>query len=140
LEETKATMFYFLKVFDEYSSEEYSLEKIDNTIKFLLFDSIRQFFRLKNPEHEQYGILLKIVIHNLFEFNLINWKEDQLCISSDKNNFYEYISNMKDILYFIKDIYIEYNENDIKKENKFIESIEDNFEENLEKILKLINS
>lgn len=138
LEEAKATLFFSLKLYDDFyekSDEELKQEDIEKIILFFIVDSIRNFERMAKPQYEKYLILTKLHLNTFFRNWLIYWDKDRLCISKDKSSFKSSLSQLKDILFLIKDIY---EKNDTKTEEEFLSNLDKEFEEDLQKILKFI--
>lgn len=109
LEEAKATLFYYLKVYDENNIEKYSREDILRVVEFTLMDSIRNLERINQEKSFKYVVLTKINLLYLFASELVKFNDDwKMIIDADSKKFDTFIWNMKDMLSNIENIYSKY--------------------------------
>jgi hypothetical protein len=105
LEETKATLFYFLRIHQEHTQKEYSREDIERVVCFTIMDSLRTIERIDQGEYFKYTILMKVVLAPLFSSGLVTITPDGLHIDPNREKFDIFLSNLKDFLFEIQRIY-----------------------------------
>lgn len=125
LEEAKATLFYYLKVYKENLEKPYQEEDIKKIIEFTLMDSIRNIERIHQASMKKYIILTKIVLASLFRSELVSWEWKNLRIDANQENFDFFLNELKSMLFAIQRIYT--------FEGEILESLED-------KVLSKVNS
>ena len=117
LEELKATLFYYLKILDENSVNEYSLDDIIKVVQFTIMDSIRNIQRMNNKTFEKYFILTKVILYFLFKSKLVSINSEWLKINANKTAFNSFLNTLRIELWFINSIYNRDLSNDeLKKE------------------------
>lgn len=131
LEESKATLFYYLQIFDENNKKEYTESDIKRIIDFTIVDSIRNLERIDQEKFEKYTILTKVNLMWLFSSGLVYFDDNNILQTNiDQEKFKLFLSSLKDVLFFIKKHY----------ENKDKESFEKEEQEFLVKIEKQTDS
>ena len=136
LEENKANLFSLLYTYDNIIDRELSSDEIQKNIEYLFWDEVRRFENLDSPDMYQYILSAKLQIQKMFDNEVISWGDDWFIkISTDEESFKNFYEDMKYILFIINDIYISSN---IEVEEGMIKDIEENFEENLQKIVDLL--
>lgn len=134
LEEAKATLFYYLRVYKENKETPYSQDNIKKVVEFTLMDSIRNIERMRDSSVKKYVILTKINVWYLFSSGLISWKNGVLEIDVDNEKFDIFLSGLKDMLYMIQELY-QMDEVSWKQvEIKILEKIERHIWEDIQKI------
>lgn len=139
LEEAKATLFYYLKVFHENTIESYSEEDIRRVIEFTVMDSIRNLERINESASKKYVILTKMNLSHLFANWLLQWEGDKLAIDSSKEKFEEFILAMRKALEYIKENYKLDDESLKKEEARYLIELEENIKENVWKMVSKLN-
>ena len=138
LEELKADLSYFLKIFDEL--ENWIEQDINSVFNHVVVDAIRVFQNI-NPETwevnesmRQYIYALTIELLQAFATWFMKFEVDKLVY--DKNKFRDFVVSLKDILFEIKDNY----ETSSKNKEKFIfQKYYDFDNENIQKLIKIAN-
>ncbi len=139
LEELKATLFYYLKIYDENFEKEYSHNDIRKIVEFTIMDSIRTIQRKEKAPFQKYVILTKVILYHLFRNNLVMWKWDKLCINIDNLWFSWFLNSLKNELNFIKKLYSLDSNNREKKENDYLWFIDEKISLDIEKIYKIVS-
>lgn len=105
LEEAKATLFYYLGLYDEHTLMTYSEENIERIVYFTIMDSIRSIERISLPESRKYVILMKSVLVPLFESWLVSIWDLWLLVDPNKEKFNIFLWSLKNLLFRIKELY-----------------------------------
>jgi hypothetical protein len=132
MEEAKATLFYYLKVFDENSNIEYSNWDIKIVVDFTIMDSIRNLERIKEERSLKYVILTKVNLLNLFESGLIKFNWDNLETDLNNKKFDIFLLNQKKELDYIEKLYKLDNNEIIKQDQIYLKKLD-------EKVMWIIN-
>lgn len=103
LEEAKASLFYYLDVYD--NREVYYPEDIEIVTLFSVMDSLRNIERMDKPEYHKYFILTEVVLAYLFESWLLEIGENGLVIHPETYRFESFLTKTKDLLYKIRELY-----------------------------------
>lgn len=138
LEEAKATLFYYLQVYKENLLNEYSQDDITRVIEFTIMDSIRNLERMNESSAKKYVILTKVNLAHLFASELVYWEDGKMVINPDKDKFYTFINWLKDMLYFIQNLYNLDDEKLKEEEVKVLEKIESHVWEHIEKMVWIL--
>lgn len=116
LEETKASLFYFLHLYNNNLESQYDETFIRN---FLIFSIIEITKKIKNkdvPDYLQYVIREKLVLEWLLKYNLIFWDKNwNIWLNSNIENFNKFLVYQKDLLLKIQDIYSDINWKETEK-------------------------
>lgn len=139
LEEAKATLFYYLQVFDENQNKAYTSEDITKVIEFAVMDSIRNLERINETSSKKYVILTKIILSALFDLDILTWNENGLLvIDNDAGKFNLFLENMKDDLLWIQRIYTHTDEQREKEELFYLDTLDAMVEKDVEKMIEVI--
>jgi len=126
LEELKATLYYFLYLYEEKDELEDNEKK--SVIEFVIWDFIRRISQKNVKSSYQYWLLENYIFDKAVKNNLIKLENDKLSIDIDTDNFDKFLEILKDTLFDIKKIYtIKHDTNRAEEEVKFIWDI---FEDN----------
>lgn len=134
LEEAKATLFYYLRVYNENEENAYNEDDIRRVVEFTIMDSIRNLERMNESSAKKYVILTKMNLAYLFASELVYWENDKLIIDTDSTKFYTFVRWLKDMLFLIKDLYKFENEKLKEEEDKILTKIENNVWEHIKKM------
>ena len=129
LEETKPSLFYNLKLFDENEEDPLTPEKIKSELHFILVDTIRYIERREETQCYKYLVYTKLVLSHLFSSGLIFWDGGVLSISPTQKTYQKYLISMKNELYRIEEIY----QNDIDGDNSLTKNQVDEYIQKLDK-------
>lgn len=138
LEEAKATLFYYLQIFQENKVHPYTESDIARVVEFTIMDSIRNLERINQASSKKYVILTKLNLSLLYACSLIHWDKNKLIIDANQVKFEIFISAMKDLLYYIKDLYTLDEQTLRAKEDLFLEDLEVQIQENISKMIGII--
>lgn len=139
LEEAKATLFYYLQVFDENQIQPYSEQDISKVIEFAVMDSIRNLERINETSSKKYVILTKIILSALFDLDILTWDENGLLvIDTDKEKFDLFLEHMKDDLLWIKRIYTHTDTQREQEELFYLDALDAMVKKDVEKMIEVI--
>ena len=137
LEELKADLSYFLKIYDELKN--WQKQDVDAFVGEFVIDVIRVFRNInvetKEPDKSMYRYIVSkaIELGKAFETGFLKIKSNKLVFNNEK--FKDFVAGLKDVLFEIKEIYDTQNKD---KENKLIEKYSFKNKENWE-IVELVN-
>lgn len=139
MEELKATLFYFLKLYDENQVEVYNDDEIKKIVEFAVMDSIRNIQRMDNPTFQKYLILTKVILFYLFENNLLEWWDnDRLTINTDSKLFLNFLENLKKELDYIKYLYELDDQTREQEENTYLQTLQSRIDNDIDKMYEII--
>ena len=126
LEELKATLYYFLYLYEENDELEDNEKK--SIIEFTIWEFIRRISQKNVKSSYQYWLLENYIFDKAVKNNLINLKNDKLTINYNESNFSNFLEELKNALFDIKKIYsIKDDKKRAEEEVKFVWNI---FEDN----------
>ncbi|MDD5213119.1 MAG: hypothetical protein PHG82_01720 [Candidatus Gracilibacteria bacterium] len=106
LEETKASLFYLLSIYDQNKKEAFTEDWIEDFLKFMIVEATRKVKNKDVPDYIQYVIREKFSLNGMFKNGLIFWQENgNIGINPDKEAFAGFLEYSKDLLFSIKEIY-----------------------------------
>ncbi len=139
MEELKATLFYFLKLYDENQVEVYNDDEIKKIVEFAVMDSIRNIQRMDNPTFQKYLISTKVILFYLFENNILEWwDDDRLTINTDSNLFLNFLGNLKKELDYIKYLYELDDQTREQEENNHLQNLQNKIDNDIDKMYEII--
>ena len=117
LEETKASLFYLLKINDDNCESEFDENYIEDFVKFSLIEIARKVKNKDVPAYKQYVIREKFILESL----LVNWLVHfdnawKATINPNKESFINYLEDQKKLLFTIQEIYFDSIEGKEKEE------------------------
>lgn len=116
----------------------YTESDIARVVEFTIMDSIRNLERINQSSSKKYVILTKLNLSLLYTSSLIYWEGDRLMIDANEVKFDMFISAMKDMLYYIKSLYM-LDEQDLRdEEDTFLTNLEAQVQENISKMIGII--
>ena len=139
-EEAKASLYYYLKLYDENNINWYDSEKIKLIIESALTMWLRDITRLSNPSAQKHVLRWKMILRNLLKSWLIKFNWDILEIIPDENNFKNFLDFNKADLENIKSNYLDNKKNKENSDEVVIKNVEDETSKTIEKMLKIINT
>lgn len=138
LEEAKATLFYYLRIFQEHKTNPYTESDIARVVEFTVMDSIRNLERINELSSKKYVILTKLNLSFLSSSGLIYWEGDKLRMDTNREKFETFLSAMKDMLDYIRNLYTLDKETISDEESGFLASLETQVQENISKMIEII--
>jgi hypothetical protein len=129
LEELKATLFYYLNLYNQKEDINVDLFWFNELIWFIVSEYIRRIPQKNNASSYQYWLLDSFIYNKAVKNNLIKIENNEFIINSNNKAWLDnFLWELKDALYEIQRIYkIKNKEIREKKEKEFIWNI---FEEN----------
>lgn len=138
LEELKATLFYYLKLWDENTQKSYEAFDIKKVVEFAVMDSIRNLERINDSSSKKYVILTKIILWALFDSEVLTWENDLLFINTESDRFDRFLGVMHDELDGIKMLYAMDDEQRIENEAFRLKINEEFVRDHISRMLKII--
>ncbi len=138
LEEAKATLFYYLQIFQENKTKPYALADIVRVVEFTVMDSIRNIERINDSSSKKYVILTKLNLSFMFSSGLLFWEDNELVINAGKENFETFIMSMKDMLSYIKILYEMDETTRLTEETSFLVRLESQIQEDISKMVEIL--
>ena len=135
LEEAKATLFYYLQLYRENKESAYTEGDIARVVEFTIMDSIRNLERINTSSSKKYVILTKLNLSLLYSSWLIRWEDDMLVIDAVRDKFEIFISEMKDMLYYIENNYTLDEQALSDEEGKFLLQLETQVQDDIAKMI-----
>jgi len=139
MEEAKATLFYYLKIFKENNEKKYEKEDISIIIEFTIMDSIRNLERISQERSLKYIILTKVNLRNLFKVGLVSFEENNLKLDLDNSKFDEFLLLQKQELENIKELYELTEQEIIEADTKYLAELDNEIMPIIHKMIKIIN-
>lgn len=137
LEETKASLFYLLSIYEQNLEKSFDEVWIENFIKFMIVEAARKVKNKDVPEYIQYVIREKFSLNWMFKNWLIFWQENgNIWINPDKEAFSNFLEYSKDLLFVIKDVYTMDNIKEV--ETEILEELDKDIMENVNIIYEKI--
>ncbi len=128
LEELKATLFYYLLLYDKKEFLQEDMLWIENLLMFILGEYIRRIPQKSVKSSYQYWLMDSYILNKAFKNGLIKIEGDSIKIYSDIDAVKKFLEELKNALFEIKRIYeIKDNKERQEEEVKFVGNI---FEEN----------
>ncbi|MDD4151901.1 MAG: hypothetical protein PHR68_04770 [Candidatus Gracilibacteria bacterium] len=138
LEETKASLFYDLYLYEKNKEKTFNQNEIAELLKFFFIEILRKLKNLGNSALNQYIIREKIILNLLLKNDLIFWNNDEsIGFDPDSKKFTKFLEELKDLLFKIKEIYSDENGKD--EESKILMNLEEDIEEEAVNIFNRIN-
>ena len=103
LEELKATLFYYLSLYDKMS--QISKDNIENILKYILWEFAKKISLENNLDIKQYWIRENFILAKAIRNNLIVVKDNKIKLNYEFENFANFLKDLKDSLFKIKEIY-----------------------------------
>jgi hypothetical protein len=138
LEEAKASLFYYLHIFDANKAMPFSESDRQRIVLFIVMDSLRMIERLGQPQYAKYTILMQSVLTPLFSTGLVRIIESGLELNVDKNNFNEFLEILRDLLFKIKELYLLDTGELSQQEKPIIEKLENDSKDYIDYIARVI--
>jgi len=129
LEEAKATLFYYLWVYDSHKQSPYSPKDKEKVVLFTIMDSIRNIERMTQPEFKKYLILTRSILMPLFESWLVKIGDWWLELDMRDEFFDAFLSSLRTLLVDIQKLYTLDNKEIEERERVLLENIDKNSEE-----------
>lgn len=100
LEETKASLFYWLSLYDKYISqyEEINIEEIKRIMHTFTLDFTRYISRLEEPKSRKYIYTSQVLLNHMLKNNLIILDSENNCLKLNIDAPIETIENFKNLL------------------------------------------
>ncbi|MDD5377268.1 MAG: hypothetical protein PHH16_04085 [Candidatus Gracilibacteria bacterium] len=140
LEEAKATLFYYLQIFRENKIVPYTENDITRVVEFTIMDSIRNLERINQSSSKKYVILTKLNLSLLYSSSLIYWENDRLVIDANMVKFEIFLSAMKDMLDYIKNLYSLEEQDRSVEESRFLTNLEVQVQGNIARMIGVLNN
>lgn len=130
-EESKASYWYILKLYDKYQNQEISDEEFKYIITNLLLEIVKQAKRDWIASYKQYILYAKMALSTLVNLWILEFNNDEISVNYDKKKFKWFLKLWLNTLTLFKKIYedkekyieseiIEWIEKDIEKEYQII--------------------
>ncbi len=138
LEETKASLFYFLKLYDENQNNLFDEEFIRNFLNFAIVEITRKVKNKDVPEYLQYVIREKLVYQSLKKAWLIYWDKDwDIAFNVDKKAFSNFLNEQKELLFEVQSIYFD-DINWKQREQNILKDLDENVLDDVDMMYKKI--
>ena len=124
LEELKATLFYYLNLYDKLSKIESN--DIENLLKYILWEFTRRIPSKNNKNAKQYWLMENFILAKAMKNELIILKNNKIGFNPELKNFANFLKDLKDSLFKIKEIY--QIKDDTKRHEAEIDFVGDSFE------------
>lgn len=138
LEETKASLFYDLYLYEKNKEKHFNQKEIEELLKFFFIEILRKIKNLWNSWLKQYIIREKIILNLLLKNDLLFWNIDwTIWFDPDSKRLTKFLEELKDLLFKIKNIYSDENWKD--EEFKILNELEESIKEEVLNIYNKIN-
>lgn len=107
LEELKATLFYFLYLYDKVNTYDNTVDEefIKNVVYFVIQDFIKRLSYKWSKSSKKYWILSWHILKRLIQVWLVKLSDNRLYVDANRDKFRNFLENLKTDLDKIKEIY-----------------------------------
>ena len=118
VEELKATLFYYLHLYNQHIEIDLWYEEL---IWFIITEYIRRITQQNNPSSYEYWLLDSFIYNKVVKNNLVSLENWEITINEDNEWFTKFLEDMKNALFEIQRLYkIKDNKKRKEEELKFV--------------------